>query len=221
MEDHSQLIAIQEEDAIVYVSDNVQHTSTPASFVSRRAKAPAPLDLGTIPGRSKSTSLNKSTSLGRRRSILIRSQSNADNSDSSISSSSSSSTTVSPSTSLSSSHSSTHPSPSPSMSTPTRRRRSTANAHVERFSVHLPPECVPSSSTSTTSSCSSDSRPHTPTSEDPEHDAVQIETTSPGPISQNGYSNFYLSLPNGKWMLRYRTKDRTILGTEEVDMNMI
>ncbi|KAH8553720.1 hypothetical protein BGW37DRAFT_486870 [Umbelopsis sp. PMI_123] len=30
------------------------------------------------------------------------------------------------------------------------------------------------------------------------------------------YSNFYLKLPNGKWMLRYRTGDRKILGTEEI-----
>ena len=30
------------------------------------------------------------------------------------------------------------------------------------------------------------------------------------------YSNFYLKLPNGRWMLRYRTGDRKILGTEEI-----
>lgn len=30
------------------------------------------------------------------------------------------------------------------------------------------------------------------------------------------YSNFYLKLPNGSWMLRYRTGDRKILGTEEI-----
>ncbi|KAJ2960815.1 hypothetical protein NQZ79_g3883 [Umbelopsis isabellina] len=36
------------------------------------------------------------------------------------------------------------------------------------------------------------------------------------PNNSFAYSNFYLKLPNGKWMLRYRTGERKILGTEEI-----
>ncbi|KAI8339761.1 hypothetical protein BC941DRAFT_469025 [Chlamydoabsidia padenii] len=31
------------------------------------------------------------------------------------------------------------------------------------------------------------------------------------------YSNFYVKLPNGKWMIRYRSGDRDILGTDVFD----
>lgn len=35
------------------------------------------------------------------------------------------------------------------------------------------------------------------------------------------YSNFYVKLPNGKWMIRYRSGNRDILGTEEFEGYMI
>lgn len=35
------------------------------------------------------------------------------------------------------------------------------------------------------------------------------------------YSNFYMKLPNGKWMIRYRSGNRDILGTEEFEGYMI
>ncbi|KAI8994882.1 hypothetical protein BDB01DRAFT_774433, partial [Pilobolus umbonatus] len=35
--------------------------------------------------------------------------------------------------------------------------------------------------------------------------------------NQFPYSNFYSKLPNGKWMLRYRSGDRNILGTDELE----
>ncbi|KAH8547563.1 hypothetical protein BGW37DRAFT_510488 [Umbelopsis sp. PMI_123] len=35
------------------------------------------------------------------------------------------------------------------------------------------------------------------------------------------YSNFYVRLPNGKWMIRYRSGDRDILGTDEFEGYMI
>ncbi|KAI8636438.1 hypothetical protein BD408DRAFT_426139, partial [Parasitella parasitica] len=31
------------------------------------------------------------------------------------------------------------------------------------------------------------------------------------------YSNFYVKLPNGKWMVRYRSGNRDILGTDEFE----
>ncbi|CAO3650146.1 unnamed protein product [Cunninghamella echinulata] len=40
--------------------------------------------------------------------------------------------------------------------------------------------------------------------------------------SANGlYSNFYLKLPNGKWLVKVRTRERKILGTYELDSSMI
>ncbi|KAG0166947.1 hypothetical protein DFQ28_007224 [Apophysomyces sp. BC1034] len=41
------------------------------------------------------------------------------------------------------------------------------------------------------------------------------------PYSANGYSIFYLKMPNGKWLLRVRTADRKIIATYEVDGCMI
>ncbi|CAO3598314.1 unnamed protein product [Absidia cylindrospora] len=35
------------------------------------------------------------------------------------------------------------------------------------------------------------------------------------------YSNFYVKLPNGKWMIRYRSGNRDILGTDEFEGYMI
>jgi hypothetical protein len=35
------------------------------------------------------------------------------------------------------------------------------------------------------------------------------------------YSNFYSRLPNGKWMVRYRSGNRDILGTDEIDGYLI
>lgn len=35
------------------------------------------------------------------------------------------------------------------------------------------------------------------------------------------YSNFYVRLPDGKWMIRYRTGDRDILGTDVFESYMI
>ncbi|SAM08769.1 hypothetical protein [Absidia glauca] len=36
-----------------------------------------------------------------------------------------------------------------------------------------------------------------------------------------GYSMFYLKLPNGNWMVRCRTADRKIIATYEVDGSMV
>ncbi|ORX44009.1 hypothetical protein DM01DRAFT_1349855 [Hesseltinella vesiculosa] len=35
------------------------------------------------------------------------------------------------------------------------------------------------------------------------------------------YSNFYIKLPNGKWMVRYRSGQRDILGTDEIEGYLI
>jgi hypothetical protein len=35
------------------------------------------------------------------------------------------------------------------------------------------------------------------------------------------YSNFYLKLPNGRWMLRYRSGTRHIIGTQDLEGYMI
>ncbi|KAI8082553.1 uncharacterized protein B0P05DRAFT_537492 [Gilbertella persicaria] len=35
------------------------------------------------------------------------------------------------------------------------------------------------------------------------------------------YSNFYVKLPNGKWMIRYRSGNRDILGTDEFESYLI
>ncbi|KAI8991355.1 hypothetical protein BDF20DRAFT_811227 [Mycotypha africana] len=35
------------------------------------------------------------------------------------------------------------------------------------------------------------------------------------------YSNFYVKLPNGKWMVRYRSGNRDILGTDEFEGYLI
>ncbi|SAM02514.1 hypothetical protein [Absidia glauca] len=39
--------------------------------------------------------------------------------------------------------------------------------------------------------------------------------------ADQGYSMFYLKLPNGNWMVRCRTADRRIIATYEVDGSMI
>lgn len=39
--------------------------------------------------------------------------------------------------------------------------------------------------------------------------------------SSPGYSNFYIKLPNGKWMVRIRDANRKIINTYEVDCSMV
>ncbi|CAO3592688.1 unnamed protein product [Absidia cylindrospora] len=39
--------------------------------------------------------------------------------------------------------------------------------------------------------------------------------------ADQGYSMFYLKLPNGNWMVRCRTADRKIIATYEVDGSMV
>ncbi|ORZ19475.1 hypothetical protein BCR42DRAFT_409847 [Absidia repens] len=39
--------------------------------------------------------------------------------------------------------------------------------------------------------------------------------------AHQGYSMFYLKLPNGNWMVRCRTADRKIIATYEVDGSMV
>ncbi|KAI8093456.1 uncharacterized protein BX664DRAFT_329760 [Halteromyces radiatus] len=39
--------------------------------------------------------------------------------------------------------------------------------------------------------------------------------------ADQGYSIFYLKLPNGNWMVRCRTADRKIIATYEVDGSMV
>lgn len=39
--------------------------------------------------------------------------------------------------------------------------------------------------------------------------------------SGKGYSNFYIKLPNGNWMVRVRDGNRKIIGTFEIDGSMI
>ncbi len=40
-------------------------------------------------------------------------------------------------------------------------------------------------------------------------------------IQSLGYSNFYMKLPNGNWMVRMRDNNRKIIGTYEIDGSMI
>lgn len=35
------------------------------------------------------------------------------------------------------------------------------------------------------------------------------------------YSNFYMKLPNGNWMVRYRTRERKIINSYEIKGNLI
>lgn len=49
-------------------------------------------------------------------------------------------------------------------------------------------------------------------------------TTNSAPIkdySGKGYSNFYIKLPNGNWMVRVRDGNRKIVATYEIDGSMI
>ncbi|KAL0135782.1 hypothetical protein V8B55DRAFT_1550293, partial [Mucor lusitanicus] len=83
--------------------------------------------------------------------------------------------------------------------------------------------------------------PETPTSStSPAYDAYQhrsstvssvdletaITTPSDSPVdplmdySGKGYSNFYIKLPNGNWMVRIRDGNRKIVGTYELDGSM-
>lgn len=58
--------------------------------------------------------------------------------------------------------------------------------------------------------------------DDDQHNMV-IPPFSPTYCRPNefAYSNFYVKLPNGKWMIRYRSGNRDILGTDEFEGYMI
>ncbi|KAG2234190.1 hypothetical protein INT48_005990 [Thamnidium elegans] len=54
--------------------------------------------------------------------------------------------------------------------------------------------------------------------------ALTTPTTNSTPLmdySGKGYSNFYIKLPNGNWMVRVRDGNRKIVGTYEIDGSMI
>lgn len=90
---------------------------------------------------------------------------------------------------------------------------------------------IPSSSQlSRSSSCSSSNTsfedgPSTPTSHmDSLEMAVTKITDSHNPLldySGKGYSNFYIRLPNGNWMVRIRDANRKIIATFEIDGSMV
>ncbi|KAF7727597.1 hypothetical protein EC973_007358 [Apophysomyces ossiformis] len=68
--------------------------------------------------------------------------------------------------------------------------------------------------------------PHSPnlgtdTMEDEDEEQVGWGDSMMIPHSTNGYSIFYLKMPNGKWLMRVRTADRKIIATYEVDGCMI
>ncbi|KAG2174546.1 hypothetical protein INT44_006809 [Umbelopsis vinacea] len=68
---------------------------------------------------------------------------------------------------------------------------------------------VPNSSSRSVSSASS-------TASDVSSEDSSVQSFKDESYDTFAYSNFYLKLPNGSWMLRYRTGDRKILGTEEI-----
>ncbi|KAI8384565.1 uncharacterized protein BYT42DRAFT_493555 [Radiomyces spectabilis] len=88
---------------------------------------------------------------------------------------------------------------------------------------------------SSTSTCSTDRRSSAISSDDgqrhrPRRKLVEdctgmttIPPYSPTYCKPNEfpYSNFYVKLPNGKWMVRYRSGNRDILGTDEFAGYMI
>ncbi|KAG2214717.1 hypothetical protein INT46_000936 [Mucor plumbeus] len=82
---------------------------------------------------------------------------------------------------------------------------------------------TPTSSTSPTYNYQ-DNRSSTVSSVDLE---TAITTPSDSPVdplmdfSGKGYSNFYIKLPNGNWMVRIRDSNRKIVGTYEIDGSMI
>ncbi|KAI8358486.1 hypothetical protein EDC96DRAFT_576476 [Choanephora cucurbitarum] len=53
--------------------------------------------------------------------------------------------------------------------------------------------------------------------------AIVIPPFSPTYCKPNEfpYSNFYVKLPNGNWMVRYRSGNRKILGTDELEGYLI
>ncbi|KAI8375613.1 hypothetical protein EDC96DRAFT_495918 [Choanephora cucurbitarum] len=60
----------------------------------------------------------------------------------------------------------------------------------------------------------------------PTHDLETIVTSASAShlmnlSHQEGYSNFYIKLPNGNWMVRVRDSHRKIIGTFEIDGSMI
>jgi hypothetical protein len=80
--------------------------------------------------------------------------------------------------------------------------------------------------TSTSSSCSTCSR-RLKRQANSTISTVQSEISIP-PFSNTycrpnefPYSNFYVKLPNGKWMVRYRSGNRDILGTDEFEGYLI
>jgi hypothetical protein len=59
--------------------------------------------------------------------------------------------------------------------------------------------------------------------DDQQRSSMMIPPYSPTYCRPNEfpYSNFYVKLPNGKWMVRYRSGNRDILGTDEFEGYMI
>lgn len=84
---------------------------------------------------------------------------------------------------------------------------------------------TPTSSTSPASSFfyNNDKRAFTVSSQDLES-AITTPNTASNTLmdySGKGYSNFYIKLPNGNWMVRVRDGNRKIVGTFEIDGSMI
>lgn len=46
-------------------------------------------------------------------------------------------------------------------------------------------------------------------------------TTTTHSSEEPNYSNFYMKLPNGNWMVRYRTRDRKIVDSYEINGHLI
>lgn len=81
---------------------------------------------------------------------------------------------------------------------------------------------------STHASSTDDELITTPTSESFSLSSTQLQTAVTTPSSKSlidysgqGYSNFYIKLPNGNWMVRIRDSQRKIVGTFEIDGSMI
>ncbi|CAO3622852.1 unnamed protein product [Mucor hiemalis] len=85
-------------------------------------------------------------------------------------------------------------------------------------------EDSPVTPTSATSSLYYSKRSSTISSSDLETAITTPTTKNTAPLmdySGKGYSNFYIKLPNGNWMVRVRDGNRKIVGTYEIDGSMI
>lgn len=82
---------------------------------------------------------------------------------------------------------------------------------------------TPTSSTSPPSSLYYNNKRSSTISSDDLETAITMPSTRTHLMdySGKGYSNFYIKLPNGNWMVRVRDGNRKIVGTYEIDGSMI